>query len=492
MSIVTFPLDVTDYSADALGAWFAGRTRGVFAADGHYHITTNDNMSVTVGAGLAWLKMTEHWGVVAFNREPVTLEVQAAGNTLQRVDAVCLQLDKVANRSRLFVKTGEPGVNRPVAPVRDSSVDEIYLATITVPAGAASIQASHITDQRLDEHFCGIMSDGTKIPTQQLYDTWMAWFADLKGTLDDDALGNLFNRIMVLERMAGELEGRATALEATSQVFNRVWIYDTVGTHTWVRPPGVSRVEVTMIGGGQGGMNGTSGSNTSGGQGGRGGASGMYRHAIVPVTTNTVSVTVGAGGANAPFTSGNAGLGVGTGGTSMFGTLLSAPGGSNVVNAWRAGNIISFGGPGGPGNAAAPTTAFFAHGGGSGGEAPNPNLIGGGVGANESPFFRAGGQGGSSGVGGISGSQSVGGGGGGGGGGIFSTNRIAGNGSIATASPNGVLLELRGRGGYGGIGFGGGGGGGGGGNQGNPLASGGGLGAGGHGAGGLVIVRAIG
>jgi|GEM_PF-6139745 len=186
MSIITFPLDVTDYTADALGAWFAARTRGVFAGEGHYCITTNDDMTITVGPGLAWLRMTEYWGVVAFHREPTTLTVSLAENTLQRVDAVCLQLDKVANTSRLLIRRGEPGVDTPPPPVRDSGMDEIYLATIKVPAGAASIQAVNIADQRLNEDYCGLMSDGTKIPTQQLHDAWTAWFADMQKSAEKE------------------------------------------------------------------------------------------------------------------------------------------------------------------------------------------------------------------------------------------------------------------------------------------------------------------
>jgi len=207
MNITTFPLDATTYTADALGAWFAVRTRGVFAADGHYHITTNNTMSVTVGSGLAWLRMTEHWGVVAFNQNPVALTLPPAENATHRIDAVCLQLDKSANLSRLILKKGTSGENTPAPPVRNASLDEIYLATIRVPAGAASVQPNHITDQRLNETYCGIVSDGAQIPTQQLYDTWMAWFAEVRRNLDDDAAGHLYNLIEGLREDVGALRG---------------------------------------------------------------------------------------------------------------------------------------------------------------------------------------------------------------------------------------------------------------------------------------------
>jgi len=212
MSLLTFPLDATEYSASALGAWFATRTRGVLAEEGHYDITTNGGMIVTVGPGIAWLKMTEHWGVVVRNGAPVVLQVPAADNARPRVDAVCLQLDKVANESRLVVKPGAPAVTpSPLPPVRDSNVDEIYLALITVPAGAVAVQASNVADKRLDEFYCGLVLDGTSVPTQGLHDAFMDWFTELQGTLSGDVAGNLLNQIkerIPISDFASEEEAR--------------------------------------------------------------------------------------------------------------------------------------------------------------------------------------------------------------------------------------------------------------------------------------------
>ena len=185
MSLLTFPLDRTEYSAEALGAWFAGRTRGVFAAEENYRVRANGNMTVSVSPGLAWLQKEEHWGVVVRNSEPTLLNIPAAENTQIRVDAVCLQLDKAANRSRLLIKRGTAGSNVAVPPVRNTSFDEIYLATITVSAGAVTIVAGNIADQRLNENFCGIMRDGvTGIPTQNLHNAWLAFLQASENTFN--------------------------------------------------------------------------------------------------------------------------------------------------------------------------------------------------------------------------------------------------------------------------------------------------------------------
>ena len=364
MNIVTFPLDVTDYTADALGAWFAARTRGVFAADGHYHITTNGNMTVTVGTGLAWLRMTEHWGVVAFNQNPVVLEVPQAENATHRVDAVCLQLDKAANLSRLILKKGTPGAIAPPPPVRNASLDEIYLATIYVPAGVVSIQPIHITDQRLNEAYCGIMSDGTKIPTQQLYDGWMAWFRELRTNLDEDAAGSLYNliaahkadearHVSTVEREKWSLGQWGTFLRDNGDIDILKAMYagaEMVHTFTsdssFVPIPGRTYGIILTGAGGAGASATRFGPHLAswvGTHGGAGGGSGVVNIATWTAPDATV----------VPITVGRAGAG--NGGTSSFGNIVSAEGGTAGAEAglpqWasvpgRGGNN---GGPGGAG-----------------------------------------------------------------------------------------------------------------------------------------------
>lgn len=175
-----FPLDNTEYEANALGAWCGTRTRGVFAADGHYAVTFNDNMTVTVSPGLAWLKAGTYWGVNAFEANSQVLALDTADGSLSRIDAVCVRLDKNRNKGEVVIKKGAYTPQPPTIapPVRNLDFDEIYLATVMVRAGATAVSQSDITDQRLNEAYCGIMRDGvTGIPTQQLYAQWMSWMA---------------------------------------------------------------------------------------------------------------------------------------------------------------------------------------------------------------------------------------------------------------------------------------------------------------------------
>ena len=179
--MICFPLDNTEYEANALGAWCGTRTRGVFAADGHYAVTANDDMTVTVSPGLAWLRAGQFWGVNAFESNSTVLTVDTADGSLARIDAVCVRLDKNQNRAEIVIKKGSYSPQPPTItpPTRSLDYDEIYVATISVPAGATAIGQINITDQRLNEDYCGIMRDGvTGIPTQQLQAQWASWLAN--------------------------------------------------------------------------------------------------------------------------------------------------------------------------------------------------------------------------------------------------------------------------------------------------------------------------
>lgn len=158
--MICFPLDDTQYDASALGAWCGMRTRGVASAQGHFTVTTNGDMSVTVSPGLAWLKAGDYWAVVAHEPEPQTLTLGVGDGSLSRIDAVCIRLNKAQNRAELLIKKGTPAtLPKVTAPVRDLNYDEIYVATVTVRPGTLVIQDADITDQRLNSSYCGLAQD---------------------------------------------------------------------------------------------------------------------------------------------------------------------------------------------------------------------------------------------------------------------------------------------------------------------------------------------
>lgn len=169
--MICFPLDNTPYEAKDMGTYLATRTRGVFSSDGNLAVTPSESgLSVSVSPGLAWLKWSDYWGTAALQEQALTLDLDTADGALKRIDAIVCRLDKVNNRAEIVVKKGAPS-SAPIVvpPVRDANYDELYIATVLIGAGVISISASAITDQRLNEEYCGLMRDGiTGIPTAQL------------------------------------------------------------------------------------------------------------------------------------------------------------------------------------------------------------------------------------------------------------------------------------------------------------------------------------
>lgn len=191
MAIVAFPLDNTEYTASAMGAFLATRTRGVYSADDSLAVTANGNMTVTVGPGLAWLKAADYWGLAVCSEAAVTLTVPTASSSAKRMDAVCLRLDKTGNKAELIVKPGTPAAMPVLPPLqRNDSYDEIYLAGISLAAGAVAVSAADITDLRLNEDYCGLMRDGvTGIPTAQLSAQADALMAQLREAIQAASSG---------------------------------------------------------------------------------------------------------------------------------------------------------------------------------------------------------------------------------------------------------------------------------------------------------------
>lgn len=227
--MVCFPLDNTVYQADALGAWCAGRTRGIFSGDDHFRVTTNGNMSINLSPGIAWLKADAYWGVCLYEKNDTTLQLGTADGTMHKCVAVCLQLDKNKNKASAIIKHGEfdaskaGALKKLPAPVQNNpDFDEIYVATVHIAPSVISIARGDITDQRLNETYCGVARDGvTRLPTQQLYDAWYGWFERQKNESElvfnnwFTNLQDLLNEndiIMLQNKLMGSIDARRKRL----------------------------------------------------------------------------------------------------------------------------------------------------------------------------------------------------------------------------------------------------------------------------------------
>lgn len=178
-------------------------TNGVFSSVGSgMAVSANNNMAVTVGTGGAHIE-----GAMYVNNTPLSLTIEAANASLNRIDRVVLQFNtSVSVRSvRALIRTGTAATN-PVAPElrQESNLFEIALADIYVKKGATGISQSAITDQRLNSALCGfvVAAIPSSVDTTGLFDQYQTalndWLDTVAAALDDTLAGNLQNQITAL------------------------------------------------------------------------------------------------------------------------------------------------------------------------------------------------------------------------------------------------------------------------------------------------------
>lgn len=187
--VTTYPLDGITYDAADAAGYNSARTSGVYSAEEDYMVTPGGGYTVKVSGGRAWVHPAKYVGYSIIKQEPDTLTLPLADAQRPRIDRVVLRYDAAARKSYLLVLEGTPA-STPTAPAisRTNLLYDLCLAQITRPAGSTAITAGNITDTRLDESLCGVMSDGvTRIPTDQLLKAAQARINALEETATNSA-----------------------------------------------------------------------------------------------------------------------------------------------------------------------------------------------------------------------------------------------------------------------------------------------------------------
>ena len=198
ISILSYPLNNKDYIAEDARLYFATRESGVYSSNRHFIISTvaGSPMTLKLSSGIGWMKFAEFEGIVFCNKEEVTLQLQTSHPALPRIDRIVIRYDISLNDVFITVKPGV-AASVPVGAIlqRDLEAWELCVAEIIIAPGTIILTQSSVRDTRFDESLCGIMRDGvTGIPTQAMYDSWYAWFDELK--IDAGEKANLFNAWM--------------------------------------------------------------------------------------------------------------------------------------------------------------------------------------------------------------------------------------------------------------------------------------------------------
>lgn len=125
----------------------AGRDGVIYGYGDELKVTPGSGMAVKVGTGAAFVqgRMLEVYG------QAETLPIATADATNPRIDRVVVRVDlsTAQRKAYLAVKTGTAAAT-PVAPLlqQDSTIWEMSLAQVRVPAGATGIVVEDIADER--------------------------------------------------------------------------------------------------------------------------------------------------------------------------------------------------------------------------------------------------------------------------------------------------------------------------------------------------------
>jgi hypothetical protein len=198
------------YNAEDISSLFKGIINdGVFQSVGAgLAVTSNSNMTVTVGEGRAWFN-----GTWTDNDEALILTIQPSNTTLHRKDSIILEVntDLGTRTNTIKVLTGTPAsVAYPPTLVNSGTLHQYSLATIGVPATSTSIPVGQIVNNigtastpfitgpletlNLETIFGLLLTSAVTLndANQAAFDDW---FSLIKGQLSTDAAGNLQNQI---------------------------------------------------------------------------------------------------------------------------------------------------------------------------------------------------------------------------------------------------------------------------------------------------------
>ena len=160
---------------------------------------SGSGMACTMSAGYANVD-----GKVRFFDESVTLTLQNAHSTYDRIDTIVVERNDVDREITVKVVTGSYSATAvATAPVRSGGIYQLVLAEVYIAAGTVSINQGNITDKRPDSSVCGYVVSAVSTPDfSELYtqfsDQFAEWFEHMKDQLDEDAAGHLQNEIDTL------------------------------------------------------------------------------------------------------------------------------------------------------------------------------------------------------------------------------------------------------------------------------------------------------
>ena len=191
-TINSFPNNADEYiGAEYVMRWLHGRTNGVFGANGNAAVSAvGGSMAVSVAAGIGWIKDADDNGIVWWfdSAQQLTIEPAEGTGTLDRIDRVIVEWRTVdyADKPELKVLKGTDSSSAvPPSLTNTSTLRQISLAKVSIPAGTTAITSSLITDERTDATVCGIVTETVTVDTTTINSQFQAFLASIEEELQD-------------------------------------------------------------------------------------------------------------------------------------------------------------------------------------------------------------------------------------------------------------------------------------------------------------------
>lgn len=193
-TIKNFPNNADEFiGAENVMKWLHGRTSGVFGAEDNLAVTADDGLSVSVSDGIGWIANDEADGTVFWNdyehenSTKLSLPIELPDAIYPRIDRVVVSwetINYVAKPSIDILKGTAASSPVPPSLTNTNLKRQISLAQIYVPEAASKINPDNITDERLNEDVCGLVTAGIGVDTSVMQGQFSEFLAQIKKELD--------------------------------------------------------------------------------------------------------------------------------------------------------------------------------------------------------------------------------------------------------------------------------------------------------------------
>lgn len=168
--------DIREYNADEFAEYFRlVLTSGVLNGGTNLQVVASGgDMSVDVLDGFANIN-----GYLYKVSEGLTLSIEPAHNTYDRIDRIVIRWDK-REESRFIKSMVIKGVEaeHPVAPAitREGDIYDLAIAQVLVKAGKSYVSGANVTDERLNNEVCGLVNSLIQADTTDIFNQFQAWY----------------------------------------------------------------------------------------------------------------------------------------------------------------------------------------------------------------------------------------------------------------------------------------------------------------------------